>query len=156
MRRASMLLLMTACLAAMPVAAQVSKWVDEQGRVQYGDKPPAGKPVKSTTLQKAPAGAKPNKPVPPQPKFHVPGDPLVQRLRDNEERRERERLTAKCWKEGTANCADSGIIDEMLMTERKAAAAAKKAEAKPIPREPLSPDFCKRNPRVEGCQTGKK
>lgn len=139
-----------------PVSAQVTKWVDEKGRVQYGDRPPADKSVKSTPVQKAPPGAKQKKPVPPQPKFHVPGDPLVQRMYDNEARRERERVTAQCWKEGVANCADSGIIDEILMEQRKAAAAAKKKEEKPIPREPLSPDFCKRNPKVEGCQPGKK
>jgi hypothetical protein len=156
MRKVLLLLGVMVLGAGMPAAGQVNKWVDEKGRVQYGDKPPAGKPVQSTTLQKAPAGAKPNKPVPPQPKFHVPGDPLVQRMHDNEERRERERLTAQCWKEGVADCADSGVIDEKLMAQRKAAAAAKKAEAKPAPREPLSADFCKRNPKVEGCQAGKK
>ena len=29
-------------LAAAPAWAQIYKWVDEKGRVQYGEKPPAG------------------------------------------------------------------------------------------------------------------
>jgi hypothetical protein len=156
MRGVLLLLGLMVLVAGTPASAQVNKWVDEKGRVQYGDKPPPGKSVKPTTVQKAPPGPPPKKSVPPQPKFHVPGDPLVQRMYDNEARRERERVTAQCWKQGVANCADSGIIDEILIEQRKAAAAAKKTEAKPIPREPLSPDFCKRNPRVEGCQPGKK
>lgn len=150
MRRASMLLVMTACLAAMPVAAQVNKWVDEKGRVQYGDKPPANQASKSLQTQKSAPVVNPKKP-PPQPKFHVPGDPLVERMRENEERRERERLTAKCWKEELGECNEAGVIYQIGQAEKKAAAAAQK----PNPREPLPPDFCQRNPKVEACMAKK-
>ena len=36
------LLLLVLAVAAMPAAAQIYKWVDEKGKVQYGEKPPAG------------------------------------------------------------------------------------------------------------------
>ena len=147
MRNFWMLLGVVMACAVSPALAQVNKWVDEKGRVQYGDQPPTGKTVvKPASAPKTSPVVNPNKP-PPQPKLHVPGDPLVERLRENEERRERERLTAKCWKEELGDCNESGKIYEMKVEEKKAAAAAQKPNA----REPLSPDFCKRNPKVEGC-----
>ena len=48
-------LLLILALAAPPAWAQIYKWVDEQGRVQYGEKPPAG--AKSTPLRPPPSGA---------------------------------------------------------------------------------------------------
>jgi uncharacterized protein DUF4124 len=42
-------LLLILALAAWPAWAQIYKWVDESGRVQYGEKPPAG--AKSTPLR---------------------------------------------------------------------------------------------------------
>ena len=58
MRCASMLLVLTVCCAAMPAAAQVNKWVDEKGLVQYGDKPPVGKGHVQKPPVNAPAPAK--------------------------------------------------------------------------------------------------
>lgn len=154
MRYASMLLVLAVGFAAMPAAAQVTKWVDEKGRVQYSDKPPAGNtaksPPKSVPTQKTAPVVNPKKP-PPQPKYHVPGDPLVERMRENEERRERERLTAKCWKENLGECNEAGVIYQIGQAEKKAAAEVQK----PNPREPLPPDFCKRNPKVEACMPKK-
>ncbi len=43
-------LLLAACIA-LPAAAQVHKWIDDQGRVHYGDRPPAGKDVKTSELR---------------------------------------------------------------------------------------------------------
>ena len=150
MRSASMLLVLMFCCAVMPAGAQVNKWVDEKGREQSGDKPPASSAAKSLPTQKTAPVVNPKKP-PPQPKYHVPGDPLVERMRENEERREQERLTAKCWKENLGDCNESGVIYEIRQEEKKAAAATQK----PNPREPLPPDFCKRNPKVEACMPKK-
>lgn len=41
--------LLILALAGSPAWAQIYKWVDEKGRVQYGEKPPAG--AKSTPLR---------------------------------------------------------------------------------------------------------
>ena len=49
-------LLLILVLAAWPAWAQIYKWVDEKGRVQYGEKPPAG--AKSAPLRPPqPSGA---------------------------------------------------------------------------------------------------
>ena len=50
--RSSVFLFLVLTLAAATVGAQVYRWTDENGKVHYGDKPPAGKP--STTLAKPP------------------------------------------------------------------------------------------------------
>lgn len=138
--------------------AQVNKWVDEKGQVQYGDRPPAKQSSGSVQLQKAPPKeprkAAPGKPLPVQPKNHVPGDPLVERMKQNEQRKQVERATSECWRSSGPDCDDQGAIREKLDAEARAkAAAAKKPAAaqKPAQREPLSADFCKRNPRVEAC-----
>ena len=49
-------------LAAAPAWGQIYKWVDEKGRVQYGEKPPAG--AKSAPLrgEAAPAAGAPRAP----------------------------------------------------------------------------------------------
>ncbi len=59
--RARFLVLILA-LAAPVAGAQVYKWVDEKGHVQYGDKPPPG--VKATPIEPPPAPQ--GKPRPPQ------------------------------------------------------------------------------------------
>ena len=75
MRNFWMLLGVVMACAASPALAQVNKWVDEKGRVQYGDQPPTGKAVvKPASAPKTSPVVNPNKP-PPQPKLHVPGDP---------------------------------------------------------------------------------
>jgi glutaredoxin len=45
--------LLLACLLVLapPAAAQVTKWVDAQGRVHYGDRPPVGKNVAAAPLR---------------------------------------------------------------------------------------------------------
>jgi len=149
---------------SLPLAApaQVNKWVDENGRVQYGDRPPAKQPPGTVQLQKAPPKdtrkPAPGKPLPVQPKIYVPGDPLVQRMKENEERKQVERASSECWRSGGPDCEDQATIRHKLDEEAKArAAAAKKPAAaqKPAAREPLPADFCKRNPKVEGCLPGK-
>lgn len=45
-------LLLAGLLAlALPATAQVAKWVDAQGRVHYGDRPPAGKGATAAPLR---------------------------------------------------------------------------------------------------------
>jgi hypothetical protein len=146
---------------ATPVFAQITKNVDEKGRVTYSDKPAAGSAAKGgQTVNAAPASGQappPQKkgvPLAVQPKNHVPGDPLIDRMHENEERRVRERVTAECWRQKSADCTDEWAIKEMVAAERKAQ-AAKEPKPKPAVREPLPADFCQRNPRVEACQPAK-
>ena len=48
MKRAVLLL---AAVIALPAAAQVHKWIDNEGRVHYGDRVPPGKDVKASELR---------------------------------------------------------------------------------------------------------
>ena len=50
MKRLSLAIALTLCLA-LPTTAQMYKWVDENGKVQYSDKPPPGN-VKTEKLRK--------------------------------------------------------------------------------------------------------
>jgi hypothetical protein len=54
MRRFSVVLALTLC-AALPASAQMYKWVDSDGKVQYSDKPPPSN-IKAEKLR-VPAGA---------------------------------------------------------------------------------------------------
>ena len=58
----SLLLALLLALAVPAASAQVYKWVDEKGRVHYGEKPPPGS--KSNTVK--PPVAVPNAPAKPQ------------------------------------------------------------------------------------------
>lgn len=157
MRSAYLLLGLLAVCAGTPALAQVNKWVDEKGQVQYGDRPPAKQSSGAAQLQKAPPKdprkAAPGKPLPVQPKNYVPGDPLVQRMKENDQRKQVDRATSECWRSGGSDCDDPGAIRHKLEAEAKAKAAAAKKPAtqKPASREPLPADFCKRNPKVQGC-----
>lgn len=158
MRRLGIVLGLIAWSLPLAAPAQVNKWVDEKGRVQYGDRPPAKQSSGAVQLQKAPPKeprkAAPGKPLPEQPKNHVPGDPLVERMKENEQRKQVDRATSECWRSGGADCDDQAAIRANLDAEARArAAAAKKPAAaqKPAQREPLPADFCKRNPKVQGC-----
>jgi len=148
-------------LCATPVFAQITKNVDEKGRVTYSDKPAAGSAAKggqavnaAPASGQAPPQQKKGVPLAVQPKYHVYGDPLIARMHENEERRVRERVTAECWREKNADCSDEWAIKERVAAERKAQ-AAKEPKPKPVVREPLPADFCQRNPRVEACQPQK-
>ncbi len=48
-------------LAAWPAWAQIYKWVDEQGRIQYGEKPPAS--AKSAPLRPPPPSGATQRPA---------------------------------------------------------------------------------------------
>lgn len=146
---------------ATPVFAQIAKNVDEKGRVTYSDKSAASSAAKSGQAVNAePASAKTppqqarSVPLAVQPKNHVPGDPLVAKMHESEERRMRERVTIECWRQKSADCSDDWAIQERVAAERKAQASR---QPKPVPvvREPLPADFCQRNPRVESCQPPK-
>jgi hypothetical protein len=50
-------------LAAAPAWAQIYKWVDEKGRVQYGEKPPASAKAAPLRGEAAPATGEPRAPV---------------------------------------------------------------------------------------------
>src|SRR4051812_5432040 len=47
------------CLVALPAHAEVYKWVDANGKVQYSDSPPADS-KKAAVVKSAPSNAKPN------------------------------------------------------------------------------------------------
>lgn len=162
MRPVHVLLFTAACGLVFPASAQITKSVDEKGRVIYSDQPAAGntkggKPVPNTPAS-GPASVQQKKGVPlaVQPKYHVYGDPLIAKMQANEERRQRERITASCWKQqnSDADCTDDWTIKQMMVADTKAR-QAKEPKPKPVAREPLPPDFCKRNPRVEACQVKK-
>ena len=51
MKRLSLLIALTLGLAALPASAQMYKWVDESGKVQYSDKPPPSN-LKAEKLRK--------------------------------------------------------------------------------------------------------
>ena len=55
--------LLALLLAAAPAWAQIYKWVDEKGRVQYGEKPPAGAKAAPLRGEAAPAAGTPRAPV---------------------------------------------------------------------------------------------
>lgn len=161
MRPVHVLLATAVCILALPAAAQITKSVDEKGRVIYSDQPAAGntkggKPVPNTLASgPAPVQQKKGVPLAVQPKYHVYGDPLIAKMHENEERRQRERITASCWKQqGDADCTDDWTIKQMMVADAKAR-QAKEPKPKPVVREPLPPDFCQRNPRVEACQVKK-
>lgn len=48
-RPLSLALLLAAALFAMPASAQLYKWTDANGRVQYSDKPPTGQKAQTLT-----------------------------------------------------------------------------------------------------------
>lgn len=161
MRPVHALLATAVCVLAFPAWAQITKSVDEKGRVIYSDQPAAGntkggKPVPNTPASgPAPVQQKKGVPLAVQPKYHVYGDPLIAKMHENEERRQRERITADCWKrQGDADCTDDWTIKQMMVADTKAR-LAKEPKPKPVVREQLPPDFCQRNPRVEACQVKK-
>jgi len=55
-------LVLAMLLAAAPAWAQIYKWVDEKGRVQYGEKPPAGAKAAPLRGEAAPAAGTPRAP----------------------------------------------------------------------------------------------
>lgn len=134
--------------------AQITKSVDDKGRVTYTDQSAAKRgSVQRVQVPTSRAAQKP-KALPPQPKFHVPGDPMIQRLRDNEDRKLREKAAAECWRRGADECHESDVIHNYVAEEKRRQAlkptAKSAADTKPK-REPLTQDFCKRNPRIDGC-----
>ncbi len=160
MRPVHVLLAVAVCGPAFTASAQITKSVDEKGRVIYSDQPAAGNTKGGQAVNAAPASGKappPQKkgvPLAVQPKYHVYGDPLIAKMHENEERRQRERITAGCWRQGAADCTDDWTIKQMMAADTKAR-QAKEPKPKPVVREQLPPDFCQRNPRVEACQVQK-
>ena len=56
MRRTELLATLLLCLVSAAAAAEVYKWVDEQGKVHYGDRPPGqGTPSDRLVLPPAPS-----------------------------------------------------------------------------------------------------
>lgn len=81
--KASAFLVALAAVVALPAAAQVYKWVDEKGRVHYGEKPPEG--VKAVEMGAPPPSPGGNTAPPPQP------DWKQKELESRRQRIERER-----------------------------------------------------------------
>lgn len=75
--------ILAAVLTALagPVGAQVYKWVDSQGNVQYSDRPPPGGAQKATTLKTPPPAAA----VTPAPQKSITEQELEFRQRKAEE-----------------------------------------------------------------------
>jgi len=57
MRNSVRLAIVACALAAASASAQVYKWVDENGKVQYGDRPPDAKKAAPVNLMPGPADA---------------------------------------------------------------------------------------------------
>lgn len=156
MRKFLILLACGLCGIVFAASAQINRSVDEKGRVVYSDQPAAGNVKGGKPVLSSPAsGQAPQKkgvPLAVQPTYPVYGDPLIAKMRENEERRVRERVTEECWRQKTADCTDEWAIKRMVDEDVKAR-VAKEPKPKPVVREPLPPDFCKRNPRVEACTT---
>lgn len=95
-------------LLAFSVEAQIYKWTDEKGRVQYGEKPPAG--VKATPVRPPapPAAAKPR----------AADDPAAQEAefrRRQLERRQEENRNAREAQARQADCQRAR--DELSMAQ---------------------------------------
>lgn len=82
-RLPQLVMLLLLLSAVTPVAAGVYKWVDENGQVHYGERPPMAGEAKSMTLEPAP-----------------PPDPRAT------ERRERIKLDNESWREEKARRAE--------------------------------------------------
>jgi hypothetical protein len=73
--------------------AQQFKWVDKDGRVQYGDAPPAG--VKATRLKPPPSGAAPETKAPSASAKNKPLSPEEAFKKRQEEAKEKSEKSAK-------------------------------------------------------------
>jgi len=62
MRNSARLAVLACALAAVGAQAQVYKWVDENGKVQYGDRPPDAKKAAPVNVMPGPADAPVAKP----------------------------------------------------------------------------------------------
>jgi hypothetical protein len=96
------LLLLALCLP-LAVEAQIYKWVDEKGRVQYGEKPPPG--AKASTLR--PEASPPSRPAPVPGTAGAPADADAEFRRRQIERRQAEEAQAQDAKRRQAQCEDA-------------------------------------------------
>jgi hypothetical protein len=126
-------------LFAAQASAQLYRWVDEKGRVQYGDKPPPG--VKSRAVEgtgkkeeQAPAAASkaaPARKFNPADRISVgKGDPAAE-AREKKEREEKRRREAKAREERKPACAAAKT--ELSYAERNRLAHAKKGSKTNVP-----------------------
>lgn len=91
-------------MAALPAQAEIYKWVDEKGVVNYGTTPPPGKSAKQLPADAPGVTVVPGSPAPPPPAQKSATDERVERLekaleaekasRAEQERREDEKLKA--------------------------------------------------------------
>ena len=72
-------------LVPLAVHAQIYKWVDEKGRVQYGEKPPAGAKASPLKPEAMPGG-------PPRPPPDLAGQETDFRRRQIQKRQDEEKL----------------------------------------------------------------
>ncbi len=144
--------LLAVCTAA-PAPAQINKWVDENGRVHYGDRPPANKPSTTIQIQKSPPTARneaPNaatgKPSVEPPKAGAAGDPPVDPAKAQEAQKQRERLIVECKNNRGINCDNPEAVKQMQSDDTPQTAEQRRSKRN----EPQS-DFCARNPKIPGC-----
>lgn len=142
-----------AVCAAAPASAQINKWVDENGRVHYGDRPPANKPSTTVQIQKSPPMATneaPNattgKPSVEPPKAGAAGDPQIDAVKAKEVQKQRERLIVECKNNRGINCDSPETVKQMQNEDTPLTAEQRRSQRN----EPQS-DFCSRNPKIPGC-----
>ena len=154
MRVAWVALGLLAVCAAAPVPAQINKWVDENGRVHYGDRPPANKPSTTVQIQKSPpatvqneaSSVAPGKPSAEQPKAGAAGDSPIDRMKAEQAQKQRERLIAECKNNRGINCDSPEAVKQMLRDDTPQTAEQQRGQRNAPPS-----DFCARNPKTPGC-----
>lgn len=113
-------LLMALLLAAAGASAQQYKWVDRNGRVQYGDRPPPG--VSATPLRRPSGTAAPAPAAPDAGAAAKKGGPLTPAEQEAEFRKRREEAEkdrqkqAKASEEAAAKKENCAIARSQLQT----------------------------------------
>lgn len=107
---------MLATLLASPAAAQVYKWVDERGVVNYGSEPPPGRPAKELPKEGEGISIVPAPPPPPPAAPQSRSDERIERLEEalaaeRAARAEQEQAAADRLRAAIAECERNHGID---------------------------------------------
>ncbi|MGH8669737.1 MAG: DUF4124 domain-containing protein [Burkholderiales bacterium] len=113
------ILLMALLLAAAGASAQQYKWVDRNGRVQYGDTPPPG--VSATPLRRpsgtaAPASAAPDAKAAPKSGALTPAEQEAEFRKRQEEGEKARQKQAKASEEAAAKKENCAVARSQLQT----------------------------------------
>ncbi|KZZ45097.1 hypothetical protein A3759_10845 [Thalassolituus sp. HI0120] len=109
-------LLLSFWLTAGVVEAQVYKWVDDNGKVHFGDQPPRNKPVAAEKVELKIAPRPTNEPLASEAERVRRQQQLLQTLSQERQQREEKRAKAKVAKERKAALCKrlAAKRDEML------------------------------------------